>query len=159
MRVPHLKHHRELIRFSFLFFLGMVLGALLIFLYFSRELNDLYIQIIILENEKETLIKKIEAKDKELSLWDARKRVSDVIIHLENTPSEILKTEILRRASADTQFLIGKEIKNIENTFESIYKIFSPKVYKIDSKQYEVWLQNMVIGSKVHLFIKVKLRD
>jgi hypothetical protein len=137
----------------------MVLGALLIFLYFSRELNDLYIQIIILENEKETLIKKIEAKDKELSLWDARKRVSDVMIHLENTPSEILKTEILRRASADTQFLIGKEIKNIENTFESIYKIFSPKVYKIDSKQYEVWLQNMVIGSKVHLFIKVKLRD
>jgi hypothetical protein len=105
------------------------------------------------------LIKKIEAKDKELSLWDARKRVSDVMIHLENTPSEILKTEILRRASADTQFLIGKEIKNIENTFESIYKIFSPKVYKIDSKQYEVWLQNMVIGSKVHLFIKVKLRD
>jgi hypothetical protein len=159
MRVPHLKQHRELIRFSFLFFLGMVLGALLIFLYFSRELNDLYIQIIILENEKETLIKKIEAKDKELSLWDARKRVSDVMIHLENTPSEILKTEILRRASADTQFLIGKEIKNIENTFESIYKIFSPKVYKIDSKQYEVWLQNMVIGSKVHLFIKVKLRD
>ncbi len=156
MKVPHPDVHRPLIHALFLILVGMILGAILLLLYFSKELDSLYTRIIVLENENKSLAQKYELKEKELKSWNARSKINDLIIHIKEAPNEIIKTEIHRLVLQDIRFLIGKEIRIIENSYESIFEIFSPKIYTIDSKEYKVDLMNMVIGTKLHLYLKVK---
>lgn len=156
MRIPHPVYHRNMIRALFLVLLGMILGAILLMLYFSQELDYLYTKIIVLENERVNLEQKIELMEKELRSWNARSKINDVIIHLKESPNDIIEAELHKRILEDTRFLIGKDIRTIENAYESIFEIFSPKVYMIEGKEYRVQLMNMVIGTKVHLYLHMR---
>lgn len=159
MKVPHPEIHRSMIHALFLILIGMILGAILLVLYFSKELDSLYTKIIVLENENKNLTQKYELQEKELKSWNARSKINDVIIHIKEAPNEIIETEIHRLVLQDIRFLIGKDIRTIENAYESIFEIFSPKIYTINSKEYRVDLTNMVIGTKLHLYLKVRLNS
>ncbi len=156
MRVPTLDNHRSMIHGVFLILFGIILGAILMLLYFSKELDNLYTQIIVLENEKQNLVERIIVTEKELKSWNARSKINDVIIHIKEAPNDIVETEIHRKVLTDIRFLIGKEIGTIENAYESIFEIFSPKIYTIDTKEYRVTLINMVIGTKLHMYLLVQ---
>lgn len=157
MKVPNPNYHRPMIHGLLLVFMGMLLGSILLLLYFSKELDSLYTKIIVLENERKNLEAKIELKEKELKSWNARHKINDLIIHVKDAPNEIIETEIHRQVLLDVQFLIGKETRLIQNSYESILEIFSPKIYTIDSKKYRVDLNTMVmIDNKLHLYLKVK---
>lgn len=156
MRVPNVENHYAMIHGVFLILLGMILGATLMMLYFSKELDSLYTKIIVLENEKQNLAEKIEVTEKELKSWNARSKINDIIIHIKEAPNEIVETEIHRKVLNDVRFLIGKEIRTIENAYETIFEIFSPKIYTIDAKEYRVELINMVIGTKLRLYLWIR---
>lgn len=156
MRVPHPVYHRNWIRSLFLILLGMILGAVLLMLYVSQELDSLYTKIIVLENDKANLEQKIELMEKELRSWNARNKINDVVIHLKESPNDIIEAELHKFILKDTRFLIGKDIRTIENAYESIFEIFSPKVYVIEEKEYRVQLMSMVIGTKIHLYLHVR---
>lgn len=156
MKVPHPEYHRPYIHNLFLILLGMILGAVLLVLYISQELDSLYTKIIVLENENQGLEEKIQLKEKELKSWNARSKINDLIIHIKDAPNEIIEAEIGRLVLQDLRFLIGKEIRTVENAYESIFEIFSPKMYTLDSKTYRVEMLTMVIGTKLHIYLKVK---
>jgi hypothetical protein len=156
MRVPNGRIHQNEIRFTFALIIGMVIGAILMMLYFGKELTDLYTQIKTLEYENSSLAEKIAIKEKELSSWNSRSKVNDVIIHIDNAPSEVVHTEIHRMALRDTYFLIGKDIRSVEETFESLFRIFSPKIYVVSEKRYEIRLKALAMGTRVHLYLTVK---
>ncbi|WP_028986398.1 hypothetical protein [Thermicanus aegyptius] len=154
MKIPNFRTHPERIRNLLLFFFGICVGILWMLLYTGGELNRLYLEVKKLRFEKLDLEEKNKRIEEELTRWNHEGKVHDVVIHFEGSSvSEGIKDEIERRIVTQTRYLIGKKLDSLEETYESLFQVFSPKIYMIDQKPYKVTLKSLVIGKKVHLYL------
>lgn len=156
MKIPDARTQPERVRNLVLFFLGVSTGLLLMILYTGGELNRLYLEVKKLRYENADLQEKNNRIEEELTRWNQEEKVHDVVVHfIEGKENGGVRAEIERRILTQTRYLIGKDRESLEETYESLFQVFSPKIYVVEAKPYKVVLKNLVIGRKVHLYLSV----
>lgn len=159
MRIPNRLSYKRWIRYEMIFFLGMILGALIFLLFFGKDLDRLYLQVESLENEnnayREELKKLKEDHDK---AENHRKLVvRDVQVHIiDPKPDGFTEAELIRLIERDTKYLEEKQLESVNDLHLSVHQHFKDRSYKIGDRLVRTELRTMTIYTTVHLYIFAK---
>lgn len=159
MRIPDRSGYKRLIRYEMVFFLGMLLGALIHLMFVGKELDKLYLTIDSLEHENAALEEenrkhKEEQKEGRLS---RKPVVEDVEVHiLDPKPDAFTESELIFLIKRDTKYLEGKTLDTVNELHLSVRQQFKDRTYTLKDRVVQTDLRTMSIYKTVHLYIYAK---
>ncbi len=162
MRVPSRTSYRQWIRYEMVFFLGMLLGALIFLLFNGKELDRLHLQIKALENQSqhfENQLKKYEEQDP--SKYRRNLVVKDIEVHLEDPKPDdkFIELELQKRILKEMKFLEGKSLESVDDLHLLVRQHFKERIYRLGDRTIKVELQTMTIYQTVHLYLYAKVEQ
>ncbi|WP_102345299.1 sporulation membrane protein YtrI [Bacillus sp. Marseille-P3661] len=165
MRIPPYFKMRSWQRFFAGVFVGSILGWLL-FLYMFGELQDKQINLVLkqqsiireLEDEKE-----IWQKDYE-QLNEANKKkltIEEINIYFTNEKklllNEYTKYNLREAIITDINSLIKQDIETVANNRALIIKTIENKIITLEGQKYQVKVHQLVLFTRLDLYLKVEL--
>lgn len=157
MRIPNRLSYKRWIRYEMIFFLGMILGALIFLLFYGKEIDRLNLSLKALENENNALteqIRKWEEQDKNKNV--KKLIVKDVEIHLDHQLDDITEADLIKILEKDTKFLEGKSLDSVNDLHQMIQQYFKGREYKIGDRLIRTELKMISIYQTIHLYISAK---
>lgn len=160
MRIPNRLSYRRWVRYEMVFFLGMILGALIFLLFYGKELDRLQLLIDSLELENSALqdsIKKHE-EEKEKVGFSRKLKVEDVEVHIldPKLPDGFVEADLIKMIERDTKYLEGKPLETVNELHLSVRQQFKDRTYRVKDRLIQTELQTMTIYTTVYLYISAK---
>lgn len=159
MRIPDRSSYKRWIRYEMVFFLGMLLGALIHLMFVGKELDKLHLLIDSLEHENAALVEENKKHEEEQKKGRYLKKpiVEDVTVHiLEPKPDGFTESELISLIERDTKYLEGKTLDTVNELHLSVRQQFKDRTYKLKDKIIQTELRTMTIYKTVHLYIYAK---
>ena len=153
--------YKRWIRYQMVFFLGMLLGAVIHLMFVGKELDKLHLTIDSLELENGALLDDIKRHEDEQkkSRYSKIPTVEDVVVHiLEPKPdtSGFTEAELIKIIERDTKYLEGKQLDTVNELNLAVRQQFKDRTYNVNDKLIQTELRTMTIYTTVHLYIYAK---
>ncbi|MBP1930295.1 hypothetical protein J2Z37_000282 [Ammoniphilus resinae] len=162
MRVPNSFTYKKWIKYEMFFFLGMIVGALIMLLFFGKELDRLHLTIDSLENENKAYLEDVQKYKEEQakSQKNYQLAVKDVEIHLldiQPKADPFIEAEVIKLVKRDTKFLEGKPLNSVNDLHLLLRQHFRDKQFKIGTRNVHLDLKTITIYTTVHLYFTAKV--
>lgn len=141
----------ELIYLLVLFLLGIIIGATLLNLFLSQQVDRLILEKKHLEvkvKEQEDQIKQLEENKYKYNY--IRKLTINLDTDVNKHTQQVIKNKIRDLLSG----LLGKEIKSIDPLL--LWDVINDRYIPVEDKTFHLHLEIMVITEELQLYIKVK---
>ena len=125
-----------------LFILGIILGATLLSLFISHQVDQ-----IILKNKN----KKIEYLNKKLKKQKSH-LISDIQIKLETNLNKHTQQELKKNLNTILESLIGKDLKELDPLL--IRDTINNRYIHIEDKAYKITLVYMILKEEIQIYLK-----
>jgi len=158
MRIPDRSRYRRWIRYEMVFFLGMLLGAVIHLMFVGKELDKLYLTIDSLKHENSALEEENKKHEEEQQKGQLSRKpvVEEVEVHIEPKLDGFTESELIFLIKRDTRYLEGKTLDTVNELHLSVRQQFKDRSYKLKDKVVQTELLTMTIYKTVHLYIHAK---
>lgn len=134
-----------------LFILGIILGATLLSLFISHQVDQLILENKSLKNELESQNKQIEKLNKNL-IKQKKNIISDIQIMLETNLNKHTQQELKKNLNTILESLIGKELKELDPLL--IRDTINDRYIHIEDKAYKITLIYMILQEEIQIYLK-----